>query len=69
VMRCTVCKNEGLAFRLVLIGDKAIGAIERPIAAFGLKAHIRITGWLSGFKVKEEFERAHALVLPRACRQ
>jgi colanic acid/amylovoran biosynthesis glycosyltransferase len=55
----------GLPFELVLVGDGPLrGAIEAAIASFGLQEKVRITGWASSARVREEIVAARALVLP-----
>jgi colanic acid/amylovoran biosynthesis glycosyltransferase len=57
--------REGVAFELVLAGDGEMRAeIEKSISALGLSAVVRITGWLSNEKVRDEILAARALVLP-----
>ncbi len=56
---------KGVDFELVLAGDGPMRAeIERRIAAHGLAAKVRITGWISSGRVREEILAARALVLP-----
>ena len=51
--------------RLVLAGDGEMReALEQAIARLGLQPYVRITGWLSGDRVREEILAARALVLP-----
>ncbi len=57
--------RKGVEFELVLAGDGPMRAeIERRIAAHGLAAKVRITGWISSARVREEILAARALVLP-----
>jgi len=50
---------------LVLAGDGPMRAdIEKLVAGYGLSAHVRITGWISGRQVLEEIVASRALVLP-----
>ena len=57
--------DRGTPFQLVLAGDGELrGAIEARMAALGLQAHVRITGWISGDEVRAELLAARALVLP-----
>jgi glycosyltransferase involved in cell wall biosynthesis len=56
---------EGRDFELVLVGDGALRPqIEGEIARVGLGSRIRITGWASGERVREEIRAARALVQP-----
>jgi colanic acid/amylovoran biosynthesis glycosyltransferase len=53
------------AARLVLAGDGELrGAIEARIAALGLGARVRITGWIDSATVQAELAAARALVQP-----
>jgi glycosyltransferase involved in cell wall biosynthesis len=55
----------GRPFELVLAGDGEMRAeVEARIAALGLGAHVRITGWIANDQVREEILAARALVLP-----
>jgi glycosyltransferase involved in cell wall biosynthesis len=55
----------GLELELVLAGDGELRApLEAAIARLGLGAHVRITGWISNERVREEILAARALVLP-----
>jgi glycosyltransferase involved in cell wall biosynthesis len=55
----------GLDFEILLIGDGSMRPqIEREIRAAGLERQIKITGWLSGERVKSELVAARALILP-----
>ena len=57
--------REGVPLELVLAGDGELrGAIEARIDALDLRAHVRITGWIDGARVREELLAARALVLP-----
>jgi colanic acid/amylovoran biosynthesis glycosyltransferase len=50
---------------LVLAGDGPLrGEIEALIAKLDLGSHVRITGWISGERVRDEILAARALVLP-----
>jgi len=40
------------------------GEIEDLVARYGLKAQIRLTGWIGGAQVREEILAAQGLVLP-----
>jgi colanic acid/amylovoran biosynthesis glycosyltransferase len=52
-------------FELVLAGDGEMReAIAAQISRCGLDAQVRITGWISSEKVREELLAARALVLP-----
>lgn len=60
-----ILKKEGIPFEIVFAGDGPLrGAIETAITAAGLDDCMSITGWLSGQRVREEIEKARALVLP-----
>jgi colanic acid/amylovoran biosynthesis glycosyltransferase len=55
----------GIPVQLVLAGDGPMRAeLEQRIVQLGLGAHVRITGWISGEKVRNEILAARALVLP-----
>jgi glycosyltransferase involved in cell wall biosynthesis len=57
--------DRGIAVELVLAGDGEMrGEVEALIAAAGLGAQVRITGWISGAQVREEILAARALILP-----
>ena len=57
--------QRGVRFELVLAGDGELrGAIEALVVRCGLQAQVRITGWVSGARVREELLGARALVLP-----
>jgi colanic acid/amylovoran biosynthesis glycosyltransferase len=57
--------RKGIKFELVLVGDGAMRAeVESLIARYGLARQVRITGWISGNRVREEILAARALVLP-----
>lgn len=57
--------RDGVDFELVLAGDGEMRAqIEARIAACGLTQQVRITGWISSARVREELLAARALVLP-----
>lgn len=50
---------------LVLVGDGEMrGVLEERIAALGIGAQVRITGWVSSDVVRDELLAARALVLP-----
>ena len=58
-----VARAPGL--HLTLVGDGELRApIQAAIAAHGLDAHVRLTGWLDEAGVRAELAAAHALVLP-----
>ena len=55
----------GRPFELVLAGDGEMRAeIEALIDRLGVRAHVRITGWIANDTVREEILAARALVLP-----
>jgi colanic acid/amylovoran biosynthesis glycosyltransferase len=55
----------GIPVQLVLAGDGPMRKeLEQRIVQLGLSAHVRITGWISGDKVRNEILAARALVLP-----
>jgi len=57
--------GNGLPFELVLAGDGEMRAeVEALVAARGLQAHVRITGWIGSEQVRAEILNARALVLP-----
>jgi glycosyltransferase involved in cell wall biosynthesis len=57
--------TEGADFELVLVGDGELRAeIEALALRYNLKGRVRITGWISGERVRHEILAAHALVLP-----
>ncbi|MBS3936158.1 MAG: glycosyltransferase family 4 protein [Sulfuritalea sp.] len=57
--------GRGKRFELVLAGDGPMrGEIEDLVARYGLKAQIRLTGWIGGAQVREEILAAQGLVLP-----
>lgn len=56
---------QGTDFELVMVGDGELRAeLEELTARYHLHARVRITGWVSGAKVREEILAARALVLP-----
>lgn len=60
-----ILKSKGINFEIVFAGDGPMrGDIEGAITAAGLHDSISITGWISGERVREEIEKARALVLP-----
>jgi colanic acid/amylovoran biosynthesis glycosyltransferase len=55
---------KGIRFELVLAGDGPMRSeLEESIEKYGLGKQVRITGWISGNKVREELLAARALVL------
>jgi colanic acid/amylovoran biosynthesis glycosyltransferase len=55
----------GIPVQLVLAGDGPMRAeLEQRIVQLGLSAQVRITGWISAAKVRNEILAARALVLP-----
>jgi glycosyltransferase involved in cell wall biosynthesis len=55
---------EGTQFELVLAGDGELrGEIEAAISRHKLDGRVRITGWISGERVREEILASRALVL------
>lgn len=57
--------DEGLLFELVLVGDGEMRKqAEELIARRGLERVVRITGWATGERVRDEVNAARALVLP-----
>jgi colanic acid/amylovoran biosynthesis glycosyltransferase len=58
-------KSNGIGFKIVFAGDGPMRRdIEVAITKAGLQDHISITGWVSGQRVRDEIEKARALVLP-----
>jgi colanic acid/amylovoran biosynthesis glycosyltransferase len=58
-------REAGVRFEIVLIGDGSMRPqIEGEIRKAGLEQQIKITGWLSGERVKAEIAAARALILP-----
>jgi colanic acid/amylovoran biosynthesis glycosyltransferase len=58
-------RAQGVAFELVLAGDGPLrGELEAAITRCGLIGLVRITGWISSERVREELLAARALVLP-----
>jgi glycosyltransferase involved in cell wall biosynthesis len=56
---------KGAKVNLVLAGDGPLrGEIEAAIHRHGLEGAVRITGWISSDRVREEILGARALVLP-----
>lgn len=57
--------QQGVEFELVLVGDGELRReCEELIARHGLGRRVRITGWATGERVREELNAARALVLP-----
>jgi len=57
--------KEGREFELVLVGDgEQRGAVEQLIAENKLDNFVKVTGWASASRVKDEILNARALVLP-----
>lgn len=57
--------RRGIALKLVLAGDGELrGEIEAAVRDLDIGAHVRITGWISSARVREELLGARALVLP-----
>ncbi len=57
--------RRGIDFELVLAGDGEMRPqIEALIARYGLADKVRITGWISSDRVREELLAARGLVLP-----
>jgi colanic acid/amylovoran biosynthesis glycosyltransferase len=57
--------EQGTNFELVLAGDGEMrGEIEMLVKQHGLADRVRITGWISGARVRKEILAARALVLP-----
>ncbi len=56
---------EGVGFEMVLAGDGPMRRdVERRIGELGLGERVRITGWVSNDRVRQELLAARALVLP-----
>lgn len=57
--------KDGADFELVLVGDGELRAeCEALIRRHGLERRVRITGWATGERVRDELNAARALVLP-----
>lgn len=57
--------GEGLAFKLILVGDGELRSeIEAAISRWDLADRIEITGWASSAEVRRQLLAARALVLP-----
>ncbi|MBZ0262566.1 MAG: glycosyltransferase [Hyphomicrobiales bacterium] len=60
-----ILKRRGVVFDIVLAGDGPLRQeIEAAISKAGLEDCFTITGWISGQRVRQEIEKARALVLP-----
>jgi glycosyltransferase involved in cell wall biosynthesis len=60
-----VLSRDGVACEVVLVGDGPMRpAIDAAIDRAGLRSQVRITGWASSERVKQEIAAARALVLP-----
>lgn len=58
-------KQKGVRVDLVLAGDGPMRPeIEQMVREFGLQDTVRITGWISSDRVREEILAARAMVLP-----
>ena len=58
-------KQNGVRVDLVLAGDGPMRPeIEQMVREFGLQDRVRITGWISSDRVREEILAARAMVLP-----
>ncbi len=58
-------KQRGVHVDLVLAGDGPMRTeIENMVREFGLQDRVRITGWISSERVREEILAARAMVLP-----
>lgn len=58
-------RRKGIEFEIVFAGDGPLRAeIELMIAEANLGDCISITGWISGRRVREEIEKARALIIP-----
>jgi colanic acid/amylovoran biosynthesis glycosyltransferase len=58
-------KQRGVHVDLVLAGDGPMRAeIEKMVREFGLQDRVRITGWISSDRVREEILAARTMVLP-----
>jgi colanic acid/amylovoran biosynthesis glycosyltransferase len=58
-------RDQGITFELILVGDgEHRNAIEGRIREYRLDNQVRITGWASAEKVKEEMLLARALIMP-----
>jgi len=60
-----ILARRAIDFELVLAGDgEGRAEVERLIARHGLEDRVRITGWISSARVRQELLGARALVLP-----
>lgn len=60
-----ILRDEGLSFKLVLVGDGELrSAIEAKIARYQLEQQVEITGWASSSEVRAQITAARVLVLP-----
>lgn len=58
-------KTEGVRFEIVLVGDGEMrGLIEQRIRRDALHEHVKLIGWASGERVREELLSARVMVLP-----
>jgi colanic acid/amylovoran biosynthesis glycosyltransferase len=58
-------KKRGVHLDLILAGDGPMRTeIENMVREFGLQDRVRITGWISSDRVREEILAARAMVLP-----
>jgi len=65
VEAAALVRREGVDFELVLAGDGELRReIEQACIRLGLEQSVRITGWVSNERVREEILAARALVLP-----
>jgi colanic acid/amylovoran biosynthesis glycosyltransferase len=61
----TLLATKGIDFELVLAGDGEMRAdAEQFIADHQLASKVRVTGWITGARVRDELLAARALVLP-----
>ena len=57
--------KDGTDFELVLAGDGEMrGEINTLITRYNLRANVRVTGWISSERVRDEILNSRALVLP-----
>ena len=58
-------RQDGVAFEIVLAGDGPLrDEIDALIQDLGLEDQVRVTGWISSDRVRQELDCARALVLP-----
>jgi glycosyltransferase involved in cell wall biosynthesis len=58
-------RAKGVSVELVLAGDGDLrGEIEAAVDRLGIRPQVRITGWISSERVRDEILAARALVLP-----